>query len=68
MQKGWIVAVYKYTVILPEREDTIEQGTVVASSEEEAKRKLQRLELANPKLKEIKEISGLLKRFTADIK
>ena len=62
------MSVYKYTVIIPQREDTIEQGTVVASNEKEAKLKLQHLELVNPKLTEIKGISGMLKRFTADVK
>ena len=62
------MSVYKYTVILPQREDTIEKGTVVASNETAAKLKLRRLELLNPRLKEIKGFSGLIKRFTADIK
>jgi len=62
------VSVYKYTVRLPEREDAIERGTVVASNEQEAKLKLKNLELTNPKLKEIKGVLGLYKRFTADVK
>ncbi len=68
LKKGLNVSVYKYMVVIPQREDAVEQGTVVASSETETKRKLRQFELVNPKLKEIRGISGLIKRFTADIK
>jgi len=62
------VSVFKYTVVIPNREDAVEHGTVVASNEKEAKRKLREFELMNPTLKEIRGISAFIKRFTADIK
>ena len=68
MQKGKTVSVFKYTVIIPQREDAIEHGTVIASSEKEAIQKLHNLELNNPKLTRITGIPGLLKRFSADVK
>lgn len=68
MEKGIILSVYKYTVVLPERENVIESGTVVAKNEEEARAKLIRLDLRDPKLKEFRGLSGLFHRFTADIR
>jgi hypothetical protein len=62
------VSVYKYTVVLSQREDTVESGTVVAKSETEAKKKLQRLDLNNPKLKKVTGLSGFFGRITADVK
>ena len=67
-RKGWSVSVYKYTVVLSEREDVVESGTVVAKSEKEAEAKLTRLDLRNPKLKQVKGLSGLVSRLTADVK
>ena len=58
----------EYTVIIAQREDTVEQGIVVAKNEKEAKIKLEHLQLVNPKLEEIKGIPGILKRLTADVK
>ncbi|MFP6582994.1 MAG: hypothetical protein VCD00_10645 [Candidatus Hydrogenedentota bacterium] len=68
LKKGLPVSVYKYTVILRDREDSIESGTVFAKDEGEAKKKLKRLDLSNPHLKQIKGFSGFMGRFTADIK
>ena len=62
------MSVYKYTVVLSEREDSVESGTVVAKDEQEAVAKLARLDLRNPKLKEIKGLSKVFSRFTADVK
>lgn len=62
------MSVFKYTVLIPQREDAIEEGTVVASDEKEAELKLKNLDLVNPKLKKMTGLSGLLKRFTADIR
>ena len=62
------MSVYKYTVVLSEREDVVESGTVVAKDEEEAVKKLTRLDLRNPKLKKMKSISGMFSRLKADVK
>ena len=62
------MAVFEYKVHLAQREDTIETGTVVAADENEAIRKLKAYELPNPKLRRIKGFSGILKKFTANIK
>ena len=55
-------------MIIAQREDTVEQGIVVAKNEKEAKIKLEHLQLVNPKLEEIKGIPRILKRLTADVK
>jgi hypothetical protein len=68
LKKGLPVSVYKYTVVLPDREDSIESGTVLAKDEGDATKKLKRLDLSNPRLKEVKGISGFVGRFTADVK
>ena len=62
------MSLYKYTVVLSEREDHVESGTVVAKDKTEAAKKLQRLDFPNPHLKQVKGISGLVGRFTADVK
>lgn len=62
------MSVYKYTVVLRNREDSIESGTVVAKDEGEATKKLKRLDLSNPHLKKVNGISGFMGRFTADVK
>lgn len=45
-----------------------ETGTVVASSEEEARRKLAQLKIRNPQLKKLTGLKALLKQFSADIR
>ena len=50
------------------REDHIETGIVRAVDKKEAEAKLKRLDLFKPKLREIKGVSGFIKRFTADVK
>lgn len=62
------MSVYKYTVVLSDREDRVESGTVVAKDKAEATKKLQQLDFPNPRLKLVKGISGLVGRFTADVK
>lgn len=62
------MSVYKYTVIMKEREDYEETGTVRAVDKKEAEAKLKRLDLFKPRLKEIKGVSGFIKQFTADVK
>jgi type II secretory pathway component PulF len=62
------VAVFQYSVTLREREDMTETGTVVASSEEEARQKLAQLKIRNPRLKKLTGFKGLLKQFSADVR
>jgi type II secretory pathway component PulF len=62
------VAVFQYTAVDKRREDQLEQGTVVANSEEEARSKLRGLDLDAKRLKRLGGLASLLKGFTADIK
>lgn len=62
------MAVYRYRVVVPERENTTEVGTVVATSEEEAKNKLMVLDLRNPKLTRLRGWDALRLRFFADVR
>ena len=62
------MAVYRYRIVVPEREDRTEVGTVVATSEEEAKNKLLVLDLRNPKLTRLRGWDALRLRFFADIR
>ncbi len=62
------MSVYEYTVVIKDREDHVETGTVKASDKVDAEAKLNRLDLYDPKLKELKGLSGFIKQFTADVK
>ena len=68
VQEVTLVTLYKYTVTYKNREDFMETGTVVAKDEDDAKRKLKRLEFDKVKLKKQVGISALFRQFTADIK
>lgn len=46
----------------------VEKGTVLAASEAEARKKLENLQFDRIKLKRVDGISGLFKRFTADVR
>jgi hypothetical protein len=50
------------------REEMTESGTIVARDEENARKKLERLDLVDVRLKRIGGISGLFKSLTADIR
>lgn len=63
-----IVAVFKYSAVVKNREEMSESGTIVASNEQQAREKLERLDLTDVRLKRISGISGLLKSLTADIR
>jgi hypothetical protein len=46
----------------------MERGTIVAGNEQQAREKLERLDLIDVRLKRIAGISGLFKSLTADIR
>jgi type II secretory pathway component PulF len=50
------------------REEMTEAGTIVANDEQQAREKLEQMELTDVRLKRIGGISGLLKSLTADIR
>lgn len=62
------MSLFQYKVVLKEREDNVERGTVKAVNEEDAIAKLERLGLPNPKLREVKGMMAFFKQFTADVK
>lgn len=62
------MAVFQYVASSSAREDHVESGTIVASSEAEAKVKLKEYHFDNIKTKKLGGISGIFRRFTADIK
>lgn len=62
------MAVFQYTAVDKRREDHVESGTVVAQNEDEARKKLQRLNFDVLRVKKMKGLSSILKSFTADIR
>ena len=60
--------VYRYQASAKNREDHVESGTVVARNEEDAKAKLLKLRFGSIRLKRLGGLSGIFKRFTADVK
>lgn len=62
------MAVFVYTAVDKQREDHVESGTVVAHDEDEARKKLQRLNLNVVRMKRMKRISGFFRAFTADVR
>ncbi|HOF41729.1 MAG TPA: hypothetical protein PLD73_16795 [Candidatus Hydrogenedentes bacterium] len=62
------MAVFKYSAVVKNREEMTESGTIVARDEENARKKLERLDLVDVRLKRIGGISGLFKSLTADIR
>ncbi len=64
--KGMTVFRYEATKKLPE--DYTEQGVVVARDRDEAKEKLKRDGFNKVRLKQMRGLSALWHRFTADIK
>lgn len=57
---------FKYTAT--SREDQAEKGMILASDEEEAKRKLRALRFEQVRVKPVRGIMGLMGRFVANIK
>jgi type II secretory pathway component PulF len=62
------VAVFQYKAVDKQREDHRESGTVLAQNEDEARRKLQRLNLEVVRMKRMTGLAGFLKSFTADVR
>jgi type II secretory pathway component PulF len=62
------MSVYRYLACDTTHEDHTQSGTIVAASEEEAKRKLRQRRFDKITLKRVDGLSALLHRFTADIK
>lgn len=62
------MVLYRYTASAKNREEMVEKGTVLAASEAEARKKLENLQFDRIKLKRVDGISGLFKRFTADVR
>lgn len=59
--------VYKYQVTLG-REDFMEEGTVIAKDEYEAKDKLRSLDFRQVHLKKLSGLNAFVKQFLADVK
>lgn len=59
---------YKYVATATSGEDHSEGGTVVARTEEEAKKKLQKLHFDQIRLKKVAGLLGFVGQFTANIK
>lgn len=62
------MAVFKYSAMVKNREEMTEAGTIVANDEQQAREKLEQMDLMDVRLKRIGGISGLLKSLTADIR
>ena len=60
-----LVYTYKVTV---GREDFVEEGTVLARDEYEAKEKLRRLDFKHVRLKKLAGLNAFVKKFSADVK
>ena len=61
------MSIYKYKASLG-REDFMEEGTVIAQDETEAKSKLRSIDARQVSLKKLTGLNAFLKRFTADVK
>jgi len=59
---------YRYTASASSREDHTESGTILADSEEEAKKKLKGYRFDQIHLRRVGGVAGLLGRWTATIK
>lgn len=59
---------YKYVATETSREEHSESGTVVARTEEEARKKLKQLRFDEIHIKKVAGLMGLVGQFTANIK
>lgn len=59
---------YKYVATATAREDHSESGTVVARTEEEARKKLRQLRFDQVQVKKVAGLMGFVGQFTANIK
>ena len=62
------MAVYRYNGTIAYKDDSVERGTVVAASKEEAAEKLRKYRVENLKLQKIQGLSGFFSGFTASVK
>ncbi len=62
------MSVYKYQVMLVRGEEFMEEGTVVARNEAEAKQKLRTLNYRQVKLKKLNGFTAFVRQFSADIR
>lgn len=62
------MAVFSYRVTIKEREDFTEEGTVVASDESDARKKLRRYDFRDVRLRKLSGFSAFVKKFSADVK
>ena len=62
-----MVSVFKYRIALGP-EDFMEEGTVIAQDEYEAKKKLKSMDAKQVSLKKLTGLNAFVKRFTADVK
>ena len=59
---------FRYTVSMTGREEYTESGTILAHSEEEAKKKLKALKFDQIRVRRVEGLKGVLGRLTATIK
>ena len=61
------MSIYRYKVML-RREDFMEEGTVIAKDEFEAKEKLRSMDFKQVQLKKLRGLSAFIKQFSADVR
>ncbi len=62
-----MVSVYKYRIALGP-EEFMEEGTIIAEDEYEAKKKLKSMDAKQVSLKKLTGLKAFVKQFTADVK
>ncbi len=62
------MAVFEFSAVIKKREDSVERGTVVADTEQEARNKLKKLDYDSIRLRRLRGFAGFFKALTADIK
>ncbi len=60
--------VYRYRVMPTRGEEFMEEGTVAAQNESDAKQKLRPLDYSRVKLKKLKGFEAFVRQFSADIR
>ena len=61
------MSVYKYKAALG-REDFMEEGTIIAEDELDAKKKLRAMDARQVSLKKLTGLNAFVKKFTADVR
>ena len=61
------MSIYRYKVML-RREDFMEEGTVIAKDEFDAKEKLRSMDFKQVHLKKLRGLSAFIKQFSADVR